>query len=308
LITKIENYESYCYRNNIEVTCEGIRKNLLKPLSKSMNIYMNEQFELDKPTLSEGRIRQVQSILNNFDAYGSFTFISFDDDALRGYHNHLLKTMQDTTTKKNHNVIKKYLSRAFRSGLVQRNIYDNFKIPKEAEKRVFLTSDELERLRQYKGVERIEKVRDRFLFMCLTGFAFTDLNQLTPLHIFEESGKKYIIKERQKTDIVQVVPLLPEALALIEIYSNDEFLFPDMSNQRMNAYLKELGDICQVKKEITSHVARHTFATILLTNGMPLESISKMMGHATTKMTGRYAQMLTQKLSNDFERLKIKGL
>jgi len=307
-IRKIEDYELYCLRMQLPLSCQAITQQLLKPKSYSLNLYMREQLELDKPSLAPSRYKQVRSMLNNFDKFGNHTFLSFDADMLRKFHNHLLLTMQETTTNKNHKVIKKYISRAHGDGLIQRNVYTNFKITPANVKRIYLTSDELKLLREYKGHQRIERVRDLFLFMCLSGIAFSDMTQLTPANMIKLDDRFFIVKKRQKTNVEQMVPLFDEAKALIDKYRTNERLFPAISNQKMNVYLKELADVCGIVKEITSHTSRHTFATLLLTAGMPLESVSRMLGHSALKTTQLYAELLSRKLANDFDRLKIEGI
>jgi site-specific recombinase XerD len=123
-------------------------------------------------------------------------------------------------------------------------------------------------------------------------------------------GKQWLIKNRQKTDISERVPVLPPVAVIIEKYKSycenslDKRLFTVPSNQRINAYLKELGDICGIEKKITFHIARHTFATtVTLENGVPIDSVSKMLGHRSIKITQIYAQITDKKISNDISRL-----
>ena len=276
--------------------------------SDSLNEYMKKQYLLDKPTLSHGRQKHLKTVLNDFDQFGQFTFESFTIDVLRSYHNKLLQHKQATSTSLNHNILKKYLGRAKESGLTSVNPYENFKIPKERVKRIYLTQEELDRIRQYSGHPRLERVRDLFIFQCLTGLSFGDMMTLNQDDVFKENGRDYIIKRRQKTDVEQIIPLFDEAAVIISKYAVKNKVFPGLSNQKMNSYLKELAVACDIRKELTSHIGRHTFATILLTRGMPLESVSHMLGHADTKTTKIYAKIVNAKLTNDLQRLGIKGL
>lgn len=123
-------------------------------------------------------------------------------------------------------------------------------------------------------------------------------------------GKKWLIKKRQKSDIPARLPLLPQALAIIEKYKNHPKvcnsgkLLPMLSNQKVNSYLKEIADSCGIKKELTFHVARHTFATtVTLSNGVSIESMSKMLGHKKLKTTQIYARVLDGKVSEDMKAL-----
>jgi integrase len=126
-------------------------------------------------------------------------------------------------------------------------------------------------------------------------------------------GEKWLMTSRQKTGTIAQIPLLPEALRLIENYlghpkcRNVNFVFPVLSNQRMNAYLKEIAPLCGIVKKLTFHIARHTFATtITLANGVPLNTVSKMLGHKTIQQTEHYAKLIPMKISEDMTLLKTR--
>jgi site-specific recombinase XerD len=158
-------------------------------------------------------------------------------------------------------------------------------------------------------VERISQVRDIFLFSCYTGLAYIDVKTLIKNNmVIGIDGKHWIHTFRTKTDTPSNIPLLPQALAIIEKYKthpqviNEAALLPVASNQKMNAYLKEIADLCGITKELTFHTARHTFATtVTLSNGIPIESVSKMLGHKNLRTTQHYAKILDKKVSNDME-------
>jgi integrase len=157
-------------------------------------------------------------------------------------------------------------------------------------------------------------VRDIFIFSCFTGLAYIDVEKLTPAHIsMGIDGSKWIFTKREKTEGPSHIPLLPIAEEMIEKYKdnpkclNKNQVMPILSNQRMNSYLKEIADVCEINKDLTFHVARHTFATtVTLSNGVPLESVSKMLGHKTWKSTQIYARVLDKKVSEDMQLLKSK--
>jgi site-specific recombinase XerD len=161
-----------------------------------------------------------------------------------------------------------------------------FKIPSNIARTVFLTEVELQKLRDKEiNIERLDIVRDLFLFLCNTGMEFKDLDNLTTDDISTINDRKYIIKNRVKQDQeTQAIPLLNEAQVLIKKYSTGAGrIFPKRSNQRLNTYLKELAAICDINKELTTIVARHTFATRMLTEGLPIETVSHILGHASVK-------------------------
>jgi site-specific recombinase XerD len=185
---------------------------------------------------------------------------------------------------------------------------------KEVE-RVFLSQEELENLRtRVFAIPRINQVKDLFVFSCYTGLAYVDAKNLTSENIvLGIDGNYWIHTHRKKTDTPSHIPLLPGAMAIIEKYSdasiagNKSFLLPLLSNQKMNAYLKEIADLCEIKKALTFHIARHTFATtVTLSNDVPLESVSKMLGHKSIRTTQHYAKILDKKVSNDMQLLRTK--
>ncbi len=181
----------------------------------------------------------------------------------------------------------------------------------------FLTEDEIQSIYSKKfRTPRLELVRDIFIFCCFTGLAYVDVKGLRNDHIgIGIDGQKWIFKNRQKTDTKSKIPLLPIPEELIKKYAdhpkclNEDRVLPVLSNQKMNGYLKEIGDLCEITKEITFHMARHTFATsVTLTNGVPIESVSKMLGHKNIQTTQHYAKVLDKKVGEDMQILKNKFL
>ena len=178
---------------------------------------------------------------------------------------------------------------------------------------MFLNEQEIERLfnKDLKN-ERLSQVRYIFLFSCFTGLAYIDTQKLTQDNInIGLDGNKWIYTKRQKTKTTSNIPLLSKAEEIIDRYKdhpaclNSGRLLPVLSNQKMNAYLKEIADLCDIKKELTYHIARHTFATtITLSNGVPIESVSKMLGHKNIKTTQHYAKILDKKVSEDMSALR----
>ncbi|MFH7002142.1 site-specific integrase [Flavobacterium bizetiae] len=187
------------------------------------------------------------------------------------------------------------------------NIYDGRLSVKDA---VFLTQQELNTIEnKIFSTPRLEKVKDIFLFSCYTGYAPVDALELTERNLSEDStGNLWIMTSRAKTAIRANVPVLPTVEKIISKYKNQQKgLIPKISNQKMNAYLKEIADVCGINKHITWYVARHTFATtVTLGNGVRLENVSAMMGHTNTKQTQHYAKVLDVNIMEDMEKLKFK--
>jgi site-specific recombinase XerD len=168
------------------------------------------------------------------------------------------------------------------------------------------------------SIPRLAEVRDAFIFQCFTGFAYQDVYALNADNIIEvgNEGERWLIKERGKTGVSEMVPILPVVEELIKKYSTHPYcvknncLIPINSNTRYNGYLKELADICGIKpehlhnKELDTHRARHTFADIMLNNGVPLEDVSRMLGHKSIRTTQRYCRVNKQRISKNVTKVK----
>jgi len=198
---------------------------------------------------------------------------------------------------------------------IDKNPFANYKSKVKDVERVYLTEAEIQSIieKDFK-TERLSLVRDIFLFSCFTGLAYIDVKNLTKSHIsFGIDGEKWIFTHRQKTESASKIPILPVTQMIIDKYknhpqcNNEDKLLPILSNQKMNAYLKEIAGVCEIEKELTFHIARHTFATtVTLTNGVPIESVSKMLGHKNLRTTQHYAKVLDRKVSDDMKILKDK--
>ncbi|QJD96119.1 site-specific integrase [Mucilaginibacter robiniae] len=193
--------------------------------------------------------------------------------------------------------------------------YLNYKPKTKKVHRIVLTKDELLSIANKEfTVERLGLVRDIFLFSCYTGLAYVDVRKLKRSEMVKGvDDDLWIYTNRQKTDTLSRIPILPVALSIIKKYEDhpqcliDGKLLPVMSNQKMNAYLKEIADLCRIDKLLTFHIARHTFATtVTLNNGVPIESVAKMMGHTSIKTTQIYAKVMDHKISEDMQALKEK--
>jgi integrase len=211
--------------------------------------------------------------------------------------------------------VKKMAIRALRNGWLQRDPFLGFNMALREVEREALTEEELHAMETKTfPAERLTQVRDIFLFSCFTGLAYADLQKLRRSEISTGiDGGKWIFTRRQKTDSSSRIPVLPMALDILQKYSDhpqcqiQDKVLPILSNQKMNAYLKEIADCCGISKSLTFHIARHTFATtITLSNGVPIETVSKMLGHRNLKTTQHYAKILDKKVSQDMLALKEK--
>lgn len=204
------------------------------------------------------------------------------------------------------------LKLAVDQGWLAANPLGGFKCSYTDPQRERLTMDEIMTLYSKELIPRLAEVRDIYLFCCFTGYAYTDVLYLTPANVIMGiDGEKWIVKERAKTQTPERVPLLPIALEIIERYQNSPYcqlygrLLPVNSNQRYNAYLKEIAGICNIKKYLTTHTARHTFATtVTLENDVPIETVSQLLGHKSIRTTQIYAKITQQKVSNNMRLLR----
>ncbi len=229
--------------------------------------------------------------------------------------------LRNTKNCNNNSTIKyirnfgKIVKQCYVNGWIEKDPFLNYKGKVKEIERTYLSEDEIESLlnKEFK-IKRLELVRDMFIFSCFTGLAYIDVFNLTKSNIvIGIDGEKWISTHRQKTESASKIPILPITQMIIDKYENhplcinENRLIPILSNQKMNAYLKELADICEIDKELTFHIARHTFATtVTLTNGVPIESVSKMLGHKNLRTTQHYAKVLDRKVSEDMKILKDK--
>ncbi len=223
-----------------------------------------------------------------------------------------LKHNSSTKSIKN---LYRVINMSVTNGWLNLNPFRNFSCNYRENYRECLNQEEIDILFQKEfSIKRLEKVRDVFIFQIYTGFSYGDVEKLTPDNIQTGiDGEKWITIYRGKTGGRSSIPLLPRAIEVINKYKDDPGclvkgkLLPVTSNQKMNGYLKEIADICDIKKNLTTHLARHTFATtITLTNGVPIETVSKMLGHKSLRTTQIYSKVVDTKISIDMQKLKQK--
>lgn len=223
--------------------------------------------------------------------------------------------LSNNSAMKNIRILKRFTKFAFDQEWTNANLASQFKCSYDAPERDRLTMEEILILYSKElPVSRLSQVRDVFIFCCFTGYSYLDVYNLNRENIVTGiDGNKWIMKNREKTKTAERVPLLPIALEIIERYKSDYYclsrnrLLPVSTNQCYNAYLKELATICEIKKHLTTHVARHSFATsVTLENDVPIETVSQMLGHRSIKTTQIYAKVSHRKVSNNMMALQEK--
>ena len=208
--------------------------------------------------------------------------------------------------------LKGVVGRAHDNGKIQRNVFAQFHISPKCKERTFLTEEELKKVMAH-GFEdaSLAFVRDLFVFMNFTALSFVDLKELTTDNIVEVNGEKWIVGKRHKTGVPYQVKLLEVPLQIIERYrdypkANPKSVFGEVNYWSVCKKLKPVMKECGIDKPISAHCARHGFATMALTNGMPIESVSRVLGHTNIVTTQIYARITTQKLDKDLTMLGNK--
>ncbi|TFD93778.1 site-specific integrase [Dysgonomonas capnocytophagoides] len=206
--------------------------------------------------------------------------------------------------------VKKIMRIAYSNDWIQKDPFMTYRFKFEETNIEFLTQEELNSIIQKEfSIERLSTVKDIFLFQCFTGLAFSDIEQLKSEHLLKDNnGSLWIRKNRQKTNNMCNIPLITAAKVLIDKYANHpgciekNVLFPVPTNQRMNSYLKEIADLCGITKKLSTHVARHTAATIVfLANKVSLENVAKILGHSNVRTTQHYAKVLDSSIMRDMQ-------
>lgn len=329
---KVYDARVYLLENDHPVTAENI-KTLLLGKEISVHKYMlmevfkhhNDQMAaLVGIEYAPGTLERYTTSFNHTRSFLEWKYQVSDMDITRLNYEFIseYEFWLKSVRKCDHNTTMKYLSnfrkivkRCLLNGWLQKDPFMGFKMPKRDVERTALTELELEKMTNMPiSIERLELVRDIFLFSCYSGLAYADVKKLRREDIIiGVDGEKWISSKRQKTDVTARIPLLPPALAILEQYHNhpacviDGRILPVLSNQKMNSYLKEIADTCGITKTLTYHIARHTFATtVTLSNGVPIETVSKMLGHRNLKTTQHYARILDAKISLDMKHLRNK--
>ena len=218
-----------------------------------------------------------------------------------------------------HNTAMKFVQRfrtvvnfAKNTGLVTADPFGNYKVKFEQTDRDYLTMEEITAIYNKKFTsKRLEQVRDLFIFSCYTALSYIDVCELTQENIRTSfDGNLWIMTKRHKTNVASNIRLLEIPKAILEKYKDklpNGMILPIISNQKVNDYLKEIATICNINKNLTFHVARHSCATsVLIANGVPIETVSKILGHTNIRTTQIYARITDVKVSNDMELLAQK--
>lgn len=274
---------------------------------------MGRDFELGTIKKYETITRLLQRYIKKKYEVEDLPLTSLDRDFVHGFEMYLKidRNQQQNTVARYMKGLKKITNRALANDWITKDPFAGIKVRTVQTNPTFLTLDELHIIyrRHFDGV--LDVVRDMFVMAAFTGLAFIDISNLKREHVVEDNdGNMWIRKPRQKTDIVQNIPLLDIPKAILKKYEDNPkaaekgTLLPVPCNQVMNRYLKEIGNICEIGKVLTTHVARHTYATVCLSQGVRIENVSKMLGHTSIKMTQHYARVLDSSIMEDMQNIR----
>ncbi|MDB5125275.1 MAG: integrase family protein [Mucilaginibacter sp.] len=330
LQTKVMNAHQQLIGAGKEITAEKLRDQFIGRVERAYYVValFNEHNDQVKALIGNGfeanTLKSYRSSFKHLSAFVQHHYGIVDMDVKNLNHAFIvnyefyLKTVckcSGVSAAKYIKHLKKIVNNCLANKWLSDNPFINYRSKAKAKEKEFLMPQELEAIAiKSVTIDRLAQVRDIFIFCCYTGLCYADVQKLQRHQIATGiDGEQWIFTTRQKTDTSSRIPLLPVAADIVNKYadhpqcSNKNLVLPVLSNQRMNSYLKEIADICGVTKILTFHMARHTFATtVTLSNGVPLETVSKMLGHNSIKTTQHYAKILDLKVSQDMAALKQK--
>ena len=216
------------------------------------------------------------------------------------------KGMAQNSSTKHLKLLKKIVNLAVANSYMTTNPFITYKIEREPVEIDFLDEEELRKIINFDTpLPRLERAKDMFLFGCFTGLSYIDIKTLAPEHFEKDNtGRIWIKKRRVKTGVLSRIPLLPIAKLILDKYKGGEKLLPIQDPADINKYLKDIATLCDIKKRITFHTSRHTFAsTVTLANNISLEVVSKMLGHTNTRMTNHYAKLIDKCIGEQMDKL-----
>lgn len=244
------------------------------------------------------------------------SFTAIDNAFVRDFHLFLRvdKKQEQNTANKYCKILKRIVTLALDNKWMEVNPFQGVRFQAKATNRQFLTEKELSTIMNKTfTLDRLNVVRDIFVFCALTGLSFSDVEGLKPEHVsVDDDGNYWIHKARQKTKNVCSIPYLESARAIAEKYKGHPLcekrgvLLPVISNQRMNSYLGEIAGICGINKPLTMHIARHSFACLALANGVSMEIIARMLGHSDIRTTKIYAKVIDKSIAEQMSGLAAK--
>ena len=307
-MAKLNDFILELIRNNQQFDFEKLNVFLEKSNhSDSFIDFVRERIS-ERKDIEESTRKQHRTLLQSLENFGKINYmddltkanITFYDDFLHS------QGFSQPTIYNYHKRLKRYLNEAIKFGLLYENPYLGLHFDRgKFEKRKYLTDEELEKIRTcIINMQSIDRVRNLFLFQCYTGLAYADFEKFNFEKDVEERNGKYIISDRRKkTNEDYKIVLLTPAIEILKKYG---YKLPIISNQKYNVALKVVAQYAGIDKNITTHMGRHTFAVFALNNGVPIEIVSKMLGHTNIRTTQIYAKVLNSEVEKGFDLLESK--
>ena len=327
LLNKIEETADTWLEAGKNFTAEMIKNSVLGDEVVASHATIDDCFKAHKETfdlkisqreLKPNSYKKYKSVKTHLDDFikeeyklSSFLADNLDEVFFNKFNKYLYGKIEHNQVIKYCVSFRRVLKEAVSYGLIKSFPFKNeYKPKKDKIEKVRLTVEELREI-ENKNFEtpRIQRVKDCFLFCCYTGLSFADLDSLKAEHINNHIGKLVIEKEREKTGMVATIPIDKAAIAILKKYENDldcivkGKLLPVISNTNYNLYLKEIQEVCKIKKNLTTHVARHTFATIALNRGVDVVTVKEALGHSRIEQTLHYAKLITKTSIKEFKKL-----
>jgi len=330
LVAKVERYfssldakDDMISVNQIMYELKGKSLNQMT-LVKAYDFHIARIEELIGIDYAPNTVKRYKSSLNGLKAFmlhkynkSDFRLNNLDNVFIESYYTYLKtnKGLQQNSAAKDIKNLYRVLNKAISYGWIQNNPFKGFSCQYINPNRLYLTEEEIDALyKKQFTINRLAKVRDVFIFQIYTGLSYIDMAELTEDNIeIGIDGKRWIVINRKKTGIRSSIPILPRAQEILDKYKIDPLcisehkILPVYCNQRMNGYLKEIADICGIAKILTTHLGRHTFSTtVTLSHGVPIETVSKMLGHTNLKTTQIYSKVVDRKIADDMRFLTEK--
>lgn len=318
-INKVYRIRQELLHTNIKVTVDSLLNKYTGVKDKAHTLI--EVFEYENKRIKRlvelGTYKKYEAVLNNVKKYLVHQYRLTDVDIKNidyqfvtdfDYYLRSERAISNNSAIRIVKTLQQIVRTTIDKGWIDKDPFINYKAKKEKIQTGYLTKTEIDRIqKKVFSIKRLEQVKDVFIVCCYTGLAYVDVNLLSKNDLVTNlDGIRWININRKKTNTISKIPILPIVEEIFNKYKDDPLvlnsgkLLPVPTNQKMNAYLKEIGEICGIKTVLTSHLARHSFATsITLPNGLPIETLSKIMGHKSLNMTLYYGKLIETKLVSD---------
>lgn len=292
--------ETELIRQNVSVTPDSLKNQLFKKEYTIKDLFTDFLKTLKASKVVYRRYELIGEMFSKF-IQPNKPVTEITNAVVSGFYAELNGKYESTTAAGMISKLKTVVKFGLDNNRLKINPFNGIKINKKTKEVEFLTESEIQRIRNKEMIGRLSQVRDLFIFQCFSGLSYSDMAGLCKEDYQFSENQIFIKKNRIKTGVTYTAVLFPEAIEILKKY---DYQLPIISNQKMNGYLKEIGDICGIKKPLHSHIGRHTFATMALNRGLSIEVVSKMLGHSNVKQTMHYAKLIDETVLKAVANLK----